>query len=294
MVDNKESMTAKLCAFARAYHSYFIRDKIADDHLAYDFMGRESYDSTRRFILSRYVNGDTDKLRDFIETYFAPIPIARQKFTETRLERFAKGGKCQYVICGAGADTFSFRNDNEDIEIFGVDHPDTQYFKIDRINTLEWNIPGNVHFVPVDFNKETMTGGLIKAGFDPGKRTFFSILGVSYYLTLPVFTKTLEQIAELSSPGSVLVFDFPLPGNDFPERVGYLEHLTEELGEKMSGGFSYSSVSRALYSLGFQIDTYMPPDKVQKAFFDGRKDGMRAFENVSLLSAEYTGGYAFE
>ena len=219
MVDNKESMTAKLCAFARAYHSYFIRDKIADDHLAYDFMGRESYDSTRRFILSRYVNGDTDKLRDFIETYFAPIPIARQKFTETRLERFAKGGKCQYVICGAGADTFSFRNDNEDIEIFEVDHPDTQYFKIDRINTLEWNIPGNVHFVPVDFNKETMTDGLIKAGFDPGKRTFFSILGVSYYLTLPVFTKTLEQIAELSSPGSVLVFDFPLPGNDFPERV---------------------------------------------------------------------------
>ena len=62
----------------------------------------------------------------------------------------------------------------------------------------------------------------------------------------------------------------------------------------MRGGFDYNEVSRALYSLGFQIDTYMPPEKVQKEYFEGRADGLKAFENVSLISASYTAGYDYE
>ena len=163
-----------------------------------------------------------------------------------------------------------------------------------RIRELEWNIPKNVHFVPVDFEKERMCDKLIAAGFDPAKKTFFSILGVSYYLTLDVFADTLRQMAELSSLGSTVVFDYPIKTGDFPRRVARLEKITEELGEVMRGGFDYNEVSRALYSLGFQIDTYMPPEKVQKEYFDGRADGMRAFENVSLISATYTAVYNFE
>ncbi len=294
MIDRQESITAKLCSFVRGYHSNFIRDKIADDYLAYDLMGKEEYRRIKKFITSRYCGGSEVRFRSFIDTYFAPIPLARQKFTEERLARFARDGKCQYVICGAGADTFSFRNDNEDIEVFEVDHPDTQRFKSDRIQMLEWNIPHNVHFVPVDFNKETMIQGLEKAGFDRGKKTFFSILGVSYYLTLPVFTATLGQTAELSAPDSVLVFDFPLSEGSFPWRVYELEQMTADLGEPMTGGFSYGDISRALYSLGFQIDTYLTPRMVQAEYFSGRSDSMRAFENVALLSAAYTGGYVFE
>ena len=62
----------------------------------------------------------------------------------------------------------------------------------------------------------------------------------------------------------------------------------------MQGGFDYNEVSRALYSLGFQINTYMPPEKVQRAYFSGRHDNMKAFENVSLISAAYTAGYQYE
>ena len=291
MVDNRESITAKLCAFARAYHSNFEPDKLFDDHLSFDLMGKEEYEETRAFILENYTK-EMD-LREFLYEYFAPIPLARERFTEEHLKRFATE-PCQYVICGAGADTFSFRNDNEDIEVFEVDHPDTQRYKLERVRSLEWIIPKNVHFVPVDLNVETMILGLTEAGFDPGKKTFFTILGVSYYLTLPVFTETLRQIAELSANGSLLVFDFPLSGTGYPDRVQHLEQITADLGEKMTGGFSYNDVSRALYSLGFQIDTYLSADRVQKAYFDGRKDNMRAFENVSLLSATYTSGYVFE
>ena len=239
MVNERESVTAKMCAFVRAWHSNRSRQKIYDDYLAFDFMGKEEYDSIYSMISRGF----------------------------------------------GGVQEFSREE---------IDHPDTQRYKLGRIRELEWNIPKNVHFVPVDFEKERMCDKLIAAGFDPAKKTFFSILGVSYYLTLDVFADTLRQMAELSSLGSTVVFDYPIKTGDFPRRVARLEKITEELGEVMRGGFDYNEVSRALYSLGFQIDTYMPPEKVQKEYFDGRADGMRAFENVSLISATYTAGYNFE
>lgn len=299
MVDARESVTAKLCAFARAWHATRAREKIFDDDLAFDLIGRAEYEAMYDMV-SRGFTGqpvpfsraDTEQL---IIEYIAPIPLSRIHFSESRLERFAAShGKIQYVICGAGSDTFSFRNPNPDIEIFEVDHPDTQRSKLERIRNLEWNVPENVHFVSVDFEREQMTERLLHAGFDPQKKTFFSILGVTYYLTLDVFADTLSQIAALSVPESVLVFDYPMKGTQFPARVARLEQITESLGETMRGGYDYNDVSRALYALGFQIDTYLTPEKVQEAYFAGRQDRMHAFENVSLISAVYTAGYSFE
>ena len=298
MVNERESVTAKICAFVRAWHSNRSRDKIYDDYLAYDMLGKEEYDSIYEMISGgldgsqRFSREDTEQI---ISEYFAPIPLSRIHFSESRLADFAaENGKVQYVICGAGSDTFAFRNGNEDIEVFEIDHPDTQHYKLEKIRGLEWNIRGNVHYVSVDFERERMSDKLLAAGFDPGKKTFFSILGVTYYLTLDVFADTLAQMAELSALGSVVVFDYPIKTGEFPRRVEKLEEITESLGELMRGGYDYSEVSRSLYSLGFQIDTYLPPEKVQKEYFDGRQDGLRAFENVSLISATYTAGYDYE
>ncbi len=298
MVNERESVTAKICAFVRAWHSNRARHKIYDDYLAYDMLGKEEYDNIYDLISGgldgtmQFSKEDTEQI---ISEYFASIPLSRIHFNESRLADFAKeNGKIQYVICGAGSDTFSFRNDNEDIEVFEIDHPDTQRYKLEKIRELEWNIRRNVHYVPVDFEKERMCDKLLAAGFDTEKKTFFSILGVTYYLTLDVFTDTLKQMAELSALGSAVVFDYPIKTGRFPRRVERLELMTEALGEVMRGGYDYNDVSRALYGLGFQIDTYMPPEKVQKEYFDGRADGLKAFENVSLISATYTAGYDYE
>ncbi|MBR3283116.1 MAG: class I SAM-dependent methyltransferase [Ruminococcus sp.] len=299
MVDERESVTAKLCAFVRAWHSNRSREKIYDDYLAYDLMGKEEYDELYDMISRGFSDGpvkyspeDTEQI---INEYIAPIPLSRIHFSESRLLNFARShGRIQYVICGAGSDTFSFRNTDPNIEIFEIDHPDTQNYKLEKISRLEWNIPKNVHFVPVNFEKEKMSDKLLAAGFDPSAPSFFSILGVSYYLTLDVFSQTLAQIAELSALESTVVFDYPIKSGVFPRRVKKLEEITESLGEVMQGGFDYNEVSRALYSLGFQINTYMPPEKVQRAYFSGRHDNMKAFENVSLISAAYTAGYQYE
>lgn len=294
MVENRESITAKLCAFVRAWHSNYVREKVFDDYLAYDFMGKEAYDKIFSWIKSSFELNSKDESEFFLNEMFAPIPLSRIQFTEERLKKFAENEKVQYVICGAGADTFSFRNDNPNIEIYEIDHPDTGKYKLERIKELEWNIPENVHFVSVNFENQRMDEKLVEAGFDINRKTFFCILGVSYYLSLPVFAETLKQIANISSPDSVLVFDYPRKTGRFPERVHKLEKITENLGEVMQGGFDYNEVSRALYSLGFQIDTFMTPEKIQKAYFENRKDNLRAFENVYLLSAVYTGGRDYE
>lgn len=290
MVQDRESITAKLCAFGRALHSNTSRDKVFDDYLAFDLMGKEEYEEIKDFIGSSL---GADNAEDFLGKYFLPIVLSRTHFTEKRLEKFAADRRVQYVICGAGADTFSFRNANAGIEIFEIDHPDTQRYKLERICELEWNIPANVHFVPVDFEREKMTLKLLESGFDPNVSTFFSILGVTYYLTLPIFMETLRQIAELSANGSALAFDYPQKG-DFPERVSELAEITASMGEKMRGGYDYGDVSRSLYSLGFQIDEFFTPKKIQEKYFSGRKDNLQAFENVNLLSAVYTGGLIFE
>ena len=220
MVDERESVTAKICAFVRAWHSNTARQKIYDDYLAYDMLGKEEYSSIYELI-SEGLDGSQhfsrEDTEEIISEYFAPIPLSRIHFNESRLADFAaENDKIQYVICGAGSDTFAFRNDNENIEIFEIDHPDTQRYKLDKIRELEWNIRKNVHYVSVDFEKERMCDKLIAAGFDPEKKTFFSILGVSYYLTLDVFTDTLRQMSELSALGSELVFDYPIKTGDFP------------------------------------------------------------------------------
>lgn len=292
MVSERESVTAKICAFARAWHSTYSKDRIYDDYLAFDFMGREEYEDIYDMISDGLVDseklekGETEKV---IGKYFAPIPLSRIHFNENKLSEFAKqNGKIQYVICGAGEDTFSFRNDNDDIEIFEVDHPDTQRYKLNRIKELEWIIRPNVHFVSVDFEKESFRDKLLEAGFDPNKKTFFSILGVSYYLTLDTFADTLRQMTELSETTSEVVFDYPIKSGDFPKRVNKLEEITRSLGEVMCGGFDHNEIKCVLCSLGYKINTYLTPDKIQKEYFEGRADNLKAFENVSLISATYT------
>ena len=121
MIASQESITAKLCSFARAYHSNVVRQKIFDDYLAYDLMGREEYEEIGQLVENDFQIGSFDKNRTFSQNgvirklnhYITPIPLSRIAFAEKQLERFAEiHGQCQYVICGAGMDTFSFRNEN--------------------------------------------------------------------------------------------------------------------------------------------------------------------------------------
>ena len=298
MIDMRESITAKLCSFARAYHSNFGKHKIFDDYLAYDLMGKKEYDEIGQLIENKFDTSAFDDKYSFdgarvyplVNRYITPIPISRIAFAEKELLRFVKeNGKSQYVICGAGMDTFAFRNENPDIHIFELDHPDTQRFKLERIKQLEWNIPKNVVYVPVDFSKDDMAEELKGAGLQTDVPTFFSILGVTYYLTLPVFEETLEKINRISAVGSRLVFDFP-DETTFEKRKNKrayeLAQITDKLGEPMQHGFTTEEIRHAVSRNGFSVIRHETPKIIQKTYFENRADGQSAFENIHFILAE--------
>lgn len=274
---------------------------IFDDYLAYDLMGKEEYDEIGQMINRDFLTNEYGPNKIFQHEAICPrlaeyasIPLSRISFAEQRLIKFAlEYGLCQYVICGAGMDTFAFRNDNPNIMIYELDHPDTQNYKLSRISNLQWNIPSNVRYVPIDFETDNMEETLFQAGLKLEKPTFFSILGVTYYLTLPVFEETIRNIAALSAKGNLLVFDYPdesiAEDNENNERIRRLAEITASLGEEMKQGFSYTSLNSTLEQYSFAVERHMTPKDIQKTFFDRRVDSYRAFENVHFISAKFKG-----
>ncbi len=297
MIAAQESITAKLCSFARAYHSNTGRNKIFDDYLAYDLMGKEEFEEIGQLIQNDFelagASGnegfETERIYPKLNRYIAPIPLSRIAFAEQKLIEFAgRYDKSQYVICGAGMDTFAFRNDDPKIKIFELDHPDTGRYKRERIRELEWNIPKNLTFVPIDFSKDDMTQELLNAGYDPDVPTFFAILGVSYYLTLPVFEQTIRKISQLCRADTKVVFDYPDETTlkaDNTERVHTLAEITERLGEKMLHGYSFSEINTVLDRYGFEIEDHETPQMIQQNYFADRDDGIKAFENIHFMLA---------
>lgn len=294
MIENQESATANLCAYARAYHSNFAETKIFDDYLAYEFMGEEEYKNIEELIQQEFRYKQNNPRNNFEEKEvysllrkYSAIPLSRIAYAEGKLKEFAEEhGVCQYVICGSGMDTFSFRNENPNIIVFELDHPDTQRYKLQRIEELQWDMPVNVHFVPIDFSKDDMKRVLMESGYNPAIPTFFSILGVTYYLRLSVFDNTLENITKLSEVGSKIVFDYP-NGSDFNERrsdsVKQLTQLTADLGEPMNEGYSLKDLEEVLKKHGFILEEHMVREDIQKRFFEKRSDHQQAFEGVNFI-----------
>jgi len=291
----KESMTAKLCSFARAYHSMLGKDKIFDDYLAYDMMGGDEYKR-----INRLVDGCADvktiygfeSLRVFEElnSCFSPVALSRTAFAERALLRFAeRSSDSEYVILGAGMDTFAFRNTDESIEIFEVDKPATLDYKRERIRELNWGIPVGLHFVPLDFEKDDLSEELLLSGFSPKKPSFFSLLGVSYYLTEPALFEVIESFASLAAPGSQFVLDYPdeeRSGLSASPRVRQLITITREMGEPMQRGFSLARLHQKLEENGLFIRRHATPTAIEREFFTGRTDKQRAMENIHYLLVE--------
>ena len=108
--------------------------------------------------------------------------LSRARYTEDTLEKAIRQGVKQYIILGAGMDTFAFRRPDlmERLEVFEIDHPATQEFKLHRLAELGWKHPAKLHFIPIDFTKESLVTALTRSSsYDPKVKSLFSWLGVT-------------------------------------------------------------------------------------------------------------------
>ena len=221
----------------------------------------------------------------------SPLFLSRARYTEDSLEAAIKQGVRQYVILGAGMDTFAFRRKElmEQLQVFEVDHPATQEFKRNRLAELGWDLPVQLHFIPVDFNKESLAEALKHSAYDPQALTFFSWLGVTMYLTRDAVFATLRTITDISPTGSSVIFDYFDNDAFIPEkaapRVQGMMRSVQKLGEPMITGFDPSTLAADLYLVGLRLQEQLSPADIQERYFKGCTDGYYAYEHAHFACA---------
>lgn len=294
-MNNKTSITALMSSFGRAFHAENEEHPVFVDNLAKNLMTKEEYTAVQNYILggAKFFEPDMDfskvepkeVVRRIVNVHIAPSPLCRQAYTEQALKIALLTGTKQYVILGAGMDTFAFRNDK--FKVFEMDHPLTQKDKIERIKRAGWIVPDYLSFVSVDFTNDDLTERLITSGFDPSVKSFLSWLGVTYYLSKEAIDNMLCALSKICAEGTTLVFDYPDEHFfDAPEkRVQNTIMMAKAGGEPMQSSFSYRELEKMLEKHGFLIYELLSPEDIQRNIIDKAGADMKAFEHVNYCLA---------
>jgi methyltransferase (TIGR00027 family) len=220
---------------------------------------------------------------------FRASMVARARYLDDLVTEHAAAGVGQYVILGAGLDTFAQRHPDVAVRIFEVDQPGTQEWKRRRL-TEEGYPPGDgLRFVPVDFEHgESWPKALVANGFDAARAAVISSAGVSMYLTSAATEATLRQVTALAS-GSVLAMTFMLPLDlvDPAERAmeEYVEQAAAGSGTPFISHYSPDEMTDMCRTAGFSTVHHVSPDEFIERYFVGRTDGLRPPTAEQLIVA---------
>lgn len=305
MIENQVSLTSLVTAYARAYHSVRVTPKIFDDFLAYDFFKPEERSAIEKNSvqllnlldpqLSATCPDQATALDWVMKLQVSPSILSRAKYTEDSLEKAITKGIKQYVILGAGMDTFAFRQAKllEQLQVFEMDYPATQEFKQQRIRELGWKIPQQLHFIPIDFSQEQLAEKLKNSSYNPKSLTFFSWLGVTMYLTKEEIFQTLNSIAQISSPGSIVIFDY-ISEDQFVSPTKNLQltkEITKNIGEPMKTAFNPDTLATELQKAGLQLQENLIPTDIENLYFQNRTDNYHASKHIHFAYAMVNGSF---
>ncbi|MEA2237281.1 MAG: hypothetical protein QOC81_2005 [Thermoanaerobaculia bacterium] len=270
MQEGQASRTADRVAERRAAHQVRDRPLVFEDPLALRIIRPE----VARELRERPPARESSPLAPYLRAFFA----MRSRFAEDALRDAVALGVQQYVILGAGFDTFAYRNPFPELRVFEVDHPATQATKRERLAGGEIAIPPTLTFVPIDFTITALDDALRGAGFNASSPAFFAWLGVVPYLERPAIDQTLSFIASLRT-GTGVVFDYTVP----PETLGWTSRVVfyamakrvASIGEPWKTFFDPPELLRDLHRLGFTNAEDYDGDALNRRFFDGRSDGLK-------------------
>jgi len=222
---------------------------------------------------------------------FRAAIVARARFIEDLVAAQADNGVSQYVILGAGLDTFAQRRSEiaSRLRVFEVDRPGPQAWKRRRLMELGFGVPQWLRLVPVDFE----AGGswwdqLAAAGFDPGQPAVVVSTGVTMYLTKDANIATLRQIAGIA-PASTLAMTFLLPTEliDDADRPGFqaAERGARAAGTPFISFYTPDEMMTLAYAAGFKDAQHVPGTLLAERYFADRADGLRPSSGEDLLVA---------
>lgn len=273
------SSTAMMTAVQRGRH--LLEDPppwVLRDSLALELVGPGWRDMAER----------SARLSDELNAQIRASMVVRSRYAEDQL---AAGSFRQYVILGAGLDSFAWRRPPgyETLSVFEVDHPSSQAWKRERVAELGLPIGDHHVFVAVDFESQSLPDRLEASGFDRSQPTLFSWLGVTMYLTNDAVETTLRNIATCA-PGSRVVLEYgvtrPFLDDLGEEFRSYFTPVTSDVGEAVHSLWSPSDVESLVSSCGLEPVDHPSRDQLVERYFQGRDDGLQPWSVSGLLTAQ--------
>jgi len=268
MIESNPSRTALATSLMRAVHARRDPSPILNDPWGDRLVPQSERDRFCEGILARMdsraqalaLRTPDSVLDDFFLANVAyPGVIIRSRYAEDALEDAARRGIQQYVLIGAGFDSFALRRPAfaEPLDIFEIDHPATQTFKIQRIKDCGISLTSSMHFVSADLANEDLASALARTSFRRDEPAFFSWLGVTVYLTREANLATLRAVANSGSPGSELVFTYVDQIEFVADGSRSLGHgnaaAVATMGEPYLSGFDPNEIANDLKQVGLEL-----------------------------------------
>ncbi len=273
MIPAQFSRTALRVAMRRAAHQLMDRPPVLVDPVAVPILGREN---------AAALQADPAAIeRGPLSAYLRAFFAVRSRFAEDHLAAARAAGISQFVVLGAGLDTFAYRDPSPELplRVWEVDYPATQEWKRQLLADAGIPIPPTLTFVPLDFEHDTLPHALAGAGFDAAAGAVFSWLGVVPYLTRTAIMDTLRFVASATRAGGGIAFDYGISPDTLTltqRAVFYaMAARVRAAGEPWQTFFDPDELRRDLLALGFAMADDVPPAVINARYFAGREDGLR-------------------
>jgi methyltransferase (TIGR00027 family) len=266
MRDTRPSVTAERVAMRRAAHQVLDVPPVFLDPLALAIAGVAQTGVPPE-------EGETARVNRYRRAFIA----VRSRYLEDQLALAVDRGIDQYVVLGAGLDTFAYRNPYPQLRVFEIDHPATQAWKRERLASGGIPVPASLAFAPIDFERERLADARARVGFDHARPAFFGWLGVVAYLNLDAIFDTLRFVASCG-PGTTIVFDYSIPPDRLPprqrERFDAIAARAASVGEPWVTFFEPIDLDARLRDAGFAEIEHVDADVLNSRYFSSRTDGL--------------------
>ena len=285
MKEGQSSRTAEAAAALRANHFKNTVSPVFSDPYAFELTSRSWKKLLSSPLLVKVMNSAV--LNRTLGLLTGQV-VGRSRYAEDLLDQAIQSNIQQYVLVGAGLDSFVLRESHHypTLKIFEVDHPDTQAAKQAKLKKLG-DIPSTVEFVAINFEKESISEALTRSLYERSAPAFFSWLGTTHYLNPQTTLQTLKSIAEFSANASEVVLDY---STDFQELTGIerlgsmgVAQFTHLLKEPLLGQFKPTDLHHAVEQMGFEVVEDLSGEAITERYFSARVDEIRHTSATRLL-----------
>jgi methyltransferase (TIGR00027 family) len=275
----ESSQTALGTAYLRAAHQMLDGEpKLLDDPVAITLLGPDAWGR---------IQANADAYRTPIAESLRAHVVLRSRFAEDRLADAVSRGITQYILLGAGLDTFAFRQPQwaQSLRILEVDHLQTQLLKRQLMDAADLPPPANVSYLNVDFERESLQEGLLHHGVALDEPTFFSCLGVTMYLHEPAIDAVLRFVADFPS-GSEIVLTFAPPPDEKADGTAWVAARTAATNEPMVTFFTPAAMEIKLRRAGFGGIDFLSPKEAEIRYFSQRPLDLPVPKRTVIVAAQ--------